>query len=118
LQTLKEGIDASKILPLLEDENANVRAATARAIGELGYREAIPHMLKKLNDDEWVVFYILQALASLNAEEAVDAIGELLLSTDSLLIKAEAIETLGKIGTEKVVEPLLKYFPVAQKMKK
>jgi HEAT repeat protein len=115
---IKEGIDASKILPLLEDENANVRAATARAIGELGYREAVSHMLKKLNDDEWVVFYILQALASLNAEEAVDAIGELLLTTDSLLIRAEAIETLGKIGTEKVAEPLLKYFTVATKDEK
>lgn len=115
---IKKGFDPSKIIPLLKDPNGNVRAAAAHALGELGYKEAIPALIEILKDEEWVVFYALQALAQLKAEEAVDAIGELLLSTDSLLIKAEAIETLGKIGTEKVAEPLLKYFPVATKDEK
>jgi len=115
---IKTGFDGAKILPLLKDTNGNVRAAAAHALGELGYREAVPALIESLNDEEWVVFYVLQALAKLQAEEAIDSIGELLLSTDSLLIKAEAIETLGKIGTEKVAEPLLKYFPVATKDEK
>lgn len=115
---IKKGFDASKILPSLKDSNGNVRAAAAHALGELGYREAIPSLIESLQDEEWVVFYVLQALAKLGAEEAIDKIGELLLSTDSLLIKAEAIETLGKMGTDKVAEPLLKYFPVATKDEK
>ncbi|MGB9710040.1 MAG: HEAT repeat domain-containing protein [Thermodesulfovibrio sp.] len=115
---IKEGFDGARILPLLKDENGNVRAAAAHALGELGYKEAIPILIECLKDEEWVVFYVLQALAQLKAEEASESIGELLLSTDSLLIKAEAIDTLGKIGTEKVAAPLLKYFPVATKDEK
>ncbi|PMP72269.1 MAG: hypothetical protein C0186_01670 [Thermodesulfovibrio aggregans] len=115
---IKEGFDGARILPLLKDENGNVRAAAAHALGELGYKEAIPILIEYLKDEEWVVFYVLQALAQLKAEEASESIGELLLSTDSLLIKAEAIDTLGKIGTEKVAAPLLKYFPVATKDEK
>lgn len=115
---IKSGFEGVKIISLLKDSNANVRATAARAIGELKYQEAIPALIESLNDEEWVVFYVLQALAALKAEEASDAIGDLLLSTDSFIVRAEAIETLGKIGTEKVIEPLLKYFPVATKDEK
>jgi len=115
---IKKGFDASKLIPLLKDPNGNVRAAAAHALGELGYRQAIPALIESLKDEEWVVFYVLQALAQLKAEEAAEKIGDLLLSTESLLIKSEAIETLGKIGTEEVAEPLLKYFPVATKDEK
>lgn len=118
ISDIKIGFDGQKIIPLLKDSNPNVRAAAARAIGELNYREGIAALVESLQDEEWVVFYILQALATLHAEEAVDAIGELLLSSDSLLVKAEAIETLGKIGTERIVEPLLRYFPVATRDEK
>ncbi|WP_353683462.1 HEAT repeat domain-containing protein [Thermodesulfovibrio sp. 3907-1M] len=118
ISDIKKGFDGEKIIPLLKDPNGNVRAAAAHALGELGYKEAISALIENLQDEEWVVFYVLQALAQLKAEEAVDKIGELLLSTDSLLIKSEAIDTLGKIGTEKVSQPLLKYFPVATKDEK
>lgn len=112
---IKTGFDPSKVLPLLKDENGNVRAAAANALGELGYKEAIPALIESLKDEEWIVFYVLQALAMLQAAEAAEQIGKLILNTDSLVIKAEAIETLGKIGTEKIAEPLLRYFPVANK---
>lgn len=115
---IKTGFDGAKLIPLLKDLNPNVRAATAKALGELNYKEAIPFLIDSLKDEEWVVFYVLQALAVLHAEEASEAIGELMLTTDSLLIKAEAIETLGKIGTERVVDPLLKYYPLATKDEK
>ncbi len=115
---IKKGFDASKIIPFLKDPNGNVRAAAAHALGEIGYKEAIPALIEGLKDEEWVVFYVLQSLAQLKAEEAAEQIGEILLNTESILIKAEAIETLGKIGTEKVIEPLLKYFPVATRDEK
>ncbi len=115
---IKEGFDISYVIPLLKDSNANVRAAAARVIGEMHYREATDALIETLQDEEWVVFYVLQALANLKAEEAIDAIGELLLTADSLLIKSEAIETLGRIGTEKIINPLLKYFPMATRDEK
>lgn len=118
ISEIKAGFDGERVIPLLKDSNPNVRAAAARAIGEINYREGIPALVEGLHDEEWVVFYILQALAALQAQEAVEAIGELLLSSDSLLVKAEAIETLGKIGTEGISEPLLKYFPLATKDEK
>ena len=115
---IKKGFDGAFIIPLLQDPNGNVRAAAARAIGELGYKEGISALIERLNDEEWIVFYVLQALAILNAEEAIEAIGDALLNTDSLIVKAEAIETLGKIGTDKVVGPLLKYFSIATRDEK
>jgi HEAT repeat protein len=115
---IKKGFDGQRLLPLLKDTNANVRAATARALSELRYKESVSALIESLNDEEWVVFYVLQALALLQAEEASKAIGELLLNSDSLLVKAEAIETLGKIGKETVTIPLLKYYPVATKDEK
>lgn len=118
IANIKTGFDGERIIPLLKDSNPNVRAAAARAIGELRYKGAVSALIESLNDEEWVAFYVLQALASLQAEESSDAIGELLLSSDSLLVKAEAIETLGKIGTQKVVAPLLKYYPMATKDEK
>lgn len=118
ISDIKIGFDGEAIIPLLRDPNANVRAAAARAIGELKYREAIPALVQSLNDEEWVAFYILQSLSALEAEEASDSIGELLMNSDSLLVKAEAIETLGRIGTDKVIAPLLKYYPLATKDEK
>lgn len=118
LAEIKKGFNPSVILPLLKDSNSNVRAAAVRAIGELGYTEGIPALIDNLKDEEWVVFYVLQALSQLKAESAYQEIGELLFNTDSILIKAEAIETLGKIGTEKVISPLLKYFPLATRDEK
>ncbi|MCX7724509.1 MAG: HEAT repeat domain-containing protein [Thermodesulfovibrio sp.] len=115
---IKVGFDASKVIPLLKDQNSNVRAAAVRVLGELEYKEAIADLIEALKDEEWVVFYVLQTLAQLKAEEAIDKIGELLLNTESFLIKSEAIETLGRIGSEKIAEPLLKYFPIATKDEK
>ncbi|MEN2985486.1 MAG: HEAT repeat domain-containing protein, partial [Thermodesulfovibrionaceae bacterium] len=118
ISEIKVGFDYLKIVPLLKDPNANVRAAAAKTLGQLQAKEAIPALLESLNDEEWVVFYVLQALTNLQAQEAIENIGELLLNTDSVLIKYEAIETLGKIGTEKAIEPLMKYFTVATKDEK
>lgn len=115
---IKTGFDGEKLVPLLKDSNPNVRAAAARAIGELGYKEAVSALIESLNDEEWVAFYVLQALASLQAEESSEAIGELLLNSDSVLVRAEAIETLGKIGKQNVVAPLLRYYPLASKDEK
>ncbi len=48
---IKEGVERERLLPMFKDENANVRAATAKAVGELGYEDAIPYLVDALKDE-------------------------------------------------------------------
>lgn len=107
---IKKGVEPSKIVPFLKDPNANVRATAAKSLGLLGYREAIPELIKALKDEEWVCFSALDALGELKAEEAVSDIASL-LSNSSEAVRFAAIETLGKLGSEKAVDALLSYLP-------
>jgi len=108
LSDIKVDVDRDRLLPLLQDENANVRAATAKAAGELDFQEAIPALIEALGDDEWVAFYALQSLGELGARIAAPHIVELLKSP-SEVVRFSAIETLGRIGTADVSETLISY---------
>lgn len=109
---IKKGVEPLMIMPLLNDPNANVRAAAAKNLGLLGYRDSIPDLIKALKDEEWVCFSALDALGELKAIEAVEDIG-LLLGSSSEAVCFAAIETLGKIGSEKAVDALIAYLPKA-----
>lgn len=109
---IKTNVDPSKIVPLLHDPNANIRAAAAKSLGLLGYREAVPSIIEALKDEEWVCFSALDALGELKAEEAVNAISSLLAGSSEAVCFA-AIETLGKIGSKKAVDALMAYLPKA-----
>lgn len=103
---IRENVDAERLLPFLKDINANVRAATAKTLGKLGYKEAIPHLIESLKDEEWVCFSVLEALGDLNAKEAVPDICKLLENESEALLYA-AIETLGRLSSEDAIEPLM-----------
>lgn len=105
---IKEGVQRERLLPMFKDENANVRAATAKAVGELGYDDAIPYLVDTLQDEEWVAFYALQSLGDLEARSAAHHIVSLLASS-SEVVRFSAIETLGKIGTPEVTDTLISY---------
>ncbi|HEX8948855.1 MAG TPA: HEAT repeat domain-containing protein [Dissulfurispiraceae bacterium] len=110
LGEIKKGVDPSKIVAYLADANANVRAAAAKALGELRYRLAIPEMINALRDEEWVCFSVLEALGDLCAEEAVEKIA-LLLENPSDALRFAAIETLGKFSSESASAALRTYLP-------
>lgn len=104
------GVEPSRLVPFLKDPNANVRAAAAKALGELGYREAIPALIDALGDEEWVCFSVLEALGELRAEAAIEPIARLLPASAapaaeaaSPAVRLAAIETLGKLGSERAV---------------
>ncbi|MCX8069885.1 MAG: HEAT repeat domain-containing protein, partial [Thermodesulfovibrionales bacterium] len=103
---IKETVDAERLLPFLKDVNPNVRAATAKALGKLGYVQAIPHLIQALNDEEWVCFSVLEALGDLNALESVPQICKLLEHESEALVYA-AVETLGRLGSEDAIGPLM-----------
>ncbi len=109
---IKKGVEPSMIMPLLKDPNANVRAAAAKNLGLLGYRDSIPELIKALKDEEWVCFSALDALGELKAEEAVRDIASLLANSSEAVCFA-AIEALGKLGSDKAVDALIGYLPKA-----
>jgi HEAT repeat protein len=112
LSEIQTDVDSSKIVIMLDDENANVRAAAAKALGDLGYREAIPQLTRRLIDEEWVCFYALQSLGELKAEEAIPAIASL-LSSDSEAVRFSAIETVGRMGSAAALPSLIAFLPRA-----
>lgn len=103
---------------LLEsDPNPNVRAAAAKAIGILGYQEAVPALIGALRDDEWVCFSVLEALSQFAADSSLEPIGTL-LDNPSPALRYAAIEALGKIGSTRGSEILHAYLPKADDMEK
>jgi len=106
LSEIQTDVDPSIIVSLLEDENANVRAAAAKALGDLRYRESIPQLTRRLVDEEWVCFYALQSLGELEAEEAIPEIAALFLS-GSDAVRFSAIETAGRLGARTALPALI-----------
>ncbi|HTZ18873.1 MAG TPA: HEAT repeat domain-containing protein [Dissulfurispiraceae bacterium] len=112
LSEIQEGVNPSQIVPSLEDPNANVRAAAAKALGDLRWNDAIPRLIQSLGDEEWVCFYALQSLGDLKAEQAAPAIAAL-LSSPSEVVRFSAIETMGKLGSAAVLPALISYLSAA-----
>ena len=81
---------------LEQDSNANVRAAAARALGKVRYKAALPLLIKALDDEEWVCFSALEALAQFGDEGAVEPLVRL-LGNPSGTIRSAAVEALGNI---------------------
>lgn len=118
LGEIKEGVEPAPIVPYLKDPNANVRAAAAKTVSELGYKAAIPELINALHDDEWVCFSALEALGELRAENAIEHIAQLLPSSSAHIrnavsdaVRLAVIETLGKLGSERSIGVLRSYLP-------
>lgn len=76
----KDGVSVIPILiPLLEDKDPEIRAQSAKVLGELAAKEARKPLLLKLNDSEpRVQFFASQALAKLPSIENLPNLIELL----------------------------------------
>jgi len=88
------------------DQNPNVRAAAAKALGTLDCRDALPNLVAALKDIEWVRFNAIEALSGMREDAAVEPILAL-LSDPSPAIRHAAIEALGEIGSSGAGEALL-----------
>jgi len=124
------------LIDFLEDDDADLRMQAALTLGEQKDAQAIPALLQSLADENVNVrFHVIEALGKLRAPEAVPALLEiaetrdfflsfialealrqiadpsiaprilLLLSEDGL--REAAIETLGAVGDEESVAPLV-----------
>jgi HEAT repeat protein len=90
---------------LTGDDNANVRGAAAKTLGKLQYKNAVPQLLKALNDEEWVCFAALEALTQINGADVEEDIIAL-LGNASETIRFAALEALGKLASARAVASL------------
>src|SRR5437899_2662733 len=69
----------------LEDRDPNVRGSAAEALGKLSAREAVPPLLRLLDDEEWVVFSVIEALGHIADSTALPALMALLKDGSELI---------------------------------
>jgi HEAT repeat protein len=86
------------LVALLNDANAWVRMAAARALGELRDRRATERLMAMLLDADWRARQMAAwALSELKDDQAVAALGSVLLSDARSEVRKGAAEALGEI---------------------
>lgn len=117
LGDIRETVDHMRVLPLLKDPNANVRASAVRTVGILIPEGALEKLVESLRDEEWVSFAALETLAGMKDDRAVEHISGL-LGNESLAIRLAAVESLGAIGSGKASEALFEFVKNTDGMEK
>ena len=102
---------------LINDPNSNVRAAAAKTLGRLKYKDALPHLLNAIKDEEWVCFSSLQAMIEIGDDRVIDQICGL-LQTSSDAIRFAVIEALGNLGSQKATPYLLNHLQQSDEYEK
>jgi HEAT repeat protein len=92
---------------LLKDPEVNVRYQAAVSLGSLGDPEAARCLNKALDDEEWVQYSVIEALAKLKHASSVNALVKA-LDRSSDLVASMIIDALGELGNVKAVTLLLK----------
>lgn len=90
---------------MLKDPEVNVRQQAAVSLGNLAYPESVGDLVKAMQDEEWVQFSAVEALAKIKDPTAVAAMVDL-LPKSTMLISSAIIDALGNMGDVKTI-PLL-----------
>ena len=81
----------------LKSKNSDVRKAAAVALGEIGSKEAVPHLIKALKDKKWYVRKAAaEALGKIGSKEAVPHLAKALKDEDRDVRRA-AVQALKEI---------------------
>jgi len=98
------------MLKSLTYENPIIRAWAAFVLGDIGDKDAIPHLLDRLNvTNQAELWRICEALGKLGAVDAVPRLIEL-LADDGAGVDSAAATALGQIGDTRALEPLIEQF--------
>lgn len=92
---------------LLKDPEVNVRYQAAVSLGDLAFHEGARCLNKALDDDEWVQFAVIEALAKIKDDTSVGALVKALGRTSDL-VASMIIDALGEMGNIKAVNMLLR----------
>ncbi|MFU8821753.1 MAG: HEAT repeat domain-containing protein [Gammaproteobacteria bacterium] len=88
---------------LLDDEDSDVRARSAAALGRIGYRPAVPELLRRLRDAAWPVRAMAaKSLGTLQIEASIPALCDALRDPEWWVRanSAEALRMLGPAGRQ------------------
>lgn len=96
---------------LLHDPEVNVRYQAGISLGALGFSEAAEALRQALQDEEWVQFAAVEALAKIRDESCVGILFSA-LENASDLVASTIISALGEMGNVKAVPILLKRLDV------
>jgi HEAT repeat protein len=92
---------------LLKDPEVNVRYQAAVSLGDLAFHEGARCLNRALEDEEWVQFAVIEALAKIKDDTSVGAL-VLALSRTSDLVASMIVDALGEMGNIKAVNLLLR----------
>lgn len=92
----------------LHDTNPNVRNASVISLGEIGDPQAFEHLCELINDEEWIRFSVIEALARIPHEGVVDyLLSELERWSNDEITMCAILESLAKIGSKDSIRPLM-----------
>jgi protein-S-isoprenylcysteine O-methyltransferase Ste14 len=91
-------------IPLLENEQVEVRILAADYLGKIRVEQSVPALLMALDDSVANVrWYALRALAASGSRESVEPMQSLLDDPDAG-VRARAMRSLAQLGAEEIVE--------------
>ena len=102
----------------LDHEKVNVRCDATRALGEIGDKKAVDHIIKMLYD-EWVNvrIYAVTSLGKLNDTKAVPALIDVMKNrTENELVRAGAAAALGVLRDQRALLPLRELIMEAEEL--
>ncbi|WP_405383301.1 HEAT repeat domain-containing protein [Maribacter sp. LLG6340-A2] len=99
--------DAEPLLELLDDEDPEIIAQTAKVLGDIRYEKAAERLITlTAHDNDRVKFYAAQALGRLKYENAIEPLLEMIVQNNDqdVYLRHAAVLALSRIGQ---AEPIL-----------
>jgi HEAT repeat protein len=87
----------------MKEETQNVRAAAARALGNMDAPQAVTQLIAGLSDEDvWVRYFSARALGRRRAEEGIEALERVIEKEQFNHVRIAALDSLGQIGGQRV----------------
>lgn len=110
IEVMGDTTQAPQLYPLLNDPAMVVRAAVADALGNMRTREALPHLIRELNQSRnfyrgrslWVRNHIIDAIGKIGGEQSIAPLIACLKETDTTIVDS-ALKALNPLIGERFV---------------
>jgi HEAT repeat protein len=95
------------LIPLLNNQDSNVRRQIINLLGQLGSKKAIKPLIALLNDkNSSVQMQIIESLAQLGSKKAIKPLIALLNDKNSS-VQMQTVKSLAQLGAKQTIEPLI-----------
>ena len=91
------------LIQAMKEETPNVRAAAARALGNMFGPEVVQPLIEGLSDEDvWVRYFSARALGRLRSEDSVDALKRVVEEEKFNHVRIAALDSLGQTGGSRI----------------